>query len=110
MAKARSKFSLVLDWLFDQFIYPIFAEQVEEQRVTERSRAVLNEATAQHSVNEDPQYGKIHIDVNSIGDEVTAVWFGCLNLPFQVFRRPQYTTVINPDNFHIDGIETSDRK
>ena len=45
----------------------------------------------------------IDVEVDPETRQVTAVWFRCLNLPFQVFERPS-TAHINPKGIAIEEI------
>lgn len=47
--------------------------------------------------------GHLDIEVDLVG-RPTAVWFRCLNLPFEVFSRPDVVRV-NPDDMDILNIE-----
>jgi hypothetical protein len=48
---------------------------------------------------------KLDVEIDAETGEVTAVWYRCLNLPFQMFSR-ENPCHINPDT-EIHGIETS---
>lgn len=49
----------------------------------------------------------LDVEVDPETGEVTSVWFRCLNLPFQVFSRPD-TVRCNPDT-EVHGIEYRER-
>ena len=50
---------------------------------------------------------RLDIEIDPATGEVTAVWFRCLNLPFEIFSRPG-TVRINPDT-EVHGIEYRER-
>jgi len=50
---------------------------------------------------------RLDIEIDPKTGEVTAVWFRCLNLPFQVFSRPD-TVRYNPD-IEVHGVEYRER-
>jgi hypothetical protein len=47
--------------------------------------------------------GILDVETDPANGKVTSVWFRCLNLPFQVFERPN-TARINPEGMFIEEI------